>query len=533
MKSILNSLLTMCLCFSPSSAIVASSIKQNKLNNNNYQDVTENYVINPKNNLKFYKWLNPPTKDDESWDYYFKTKFKTINKSNDKLNNNVTPLLEAGGGVYLNLLSVNKPLSPQGHKILQHSQKIFGSYTYRKIITSPNFIYQPFVDHYPKGRAGIGKSGTPFPCEWNWNLHYDQGDNILTQNKKVNGAIKFIQGFLTTEINYWYYKHFSLELSSSVPDFQLKMQEYSNIHQFYLNNFNRLIRFEFGVKYNSEIKKIISYNAPGAFKTGYDLASFFTELIPGWGELLGFLHSFLSAYFDEALIHYQSVDNKFRFISNAWTLDDIDAIMNSILGNGSPTFPAKSVIKDFIKKNGKYPDSLTLKNFSYGVNKFTASAHEQETGQWVSQYNRDSDNYTWEESYSSYQTTPQGWNIINLSNLEPFLKFSISAHKTAPNYKNEQLALEDQTKASKESPINIYTPAKSGKILASDWDGDQITNTLNETWKVLGGLDQDLYPDVSYKHVNITRGKMVLCEMYLPLLGFTKEHPRYFYIKGI
>ena len=110
------------------------------------------------------------------------------------------------------------------------------------------------------------------------------------------------------------------------------------------------------------------------------------------------------------------------------------------------------------------------------------------------------------------------------------------------NYSLEKQALDDPSNASKESPIGIYTPAKSGKILASDWDSYLITNALNETWKVLGGLDEDMYDNVSYEPVEIDRGSTVLCEMYfhnskenpkiVHFLGYTKKHPRDVYIKG-
>ncbi len=107
-------------------------------------------------------------------------------------------------------------------------------------------------------------------------------------------------------------------------------------------------------------------------------------------------------------------------------------------------------------------------------------------------------------------------------------KHAITLVKT---YSSEKKVLDNQSIASKQAPIPFPIHG-SEPILAKDWPRDNVSKTLKNVWQSLGGLSTDLFPLVKFKHVTIVPNQTVLCEMYLPLLGFTKENPRNFYIKG-
>ena len=102
----------------------------------------------------------------------------------------------------------------------------------------------------------------------------------------------------------------------------------------------------------------------------------------------------------------------------------------------------------------------------------------------------------------------------------------------APNYSREKKILSDPHSAPQKDPILLPTGG-ADKILPNEWDKDQVSYTLNSSWSSMGGLDDGLDSYATYKKVTIIKGKPVLCEMYLPKLGFTKENPVYFYVKGI
>ena len=77
---------------------------------------------------------------------------------------------------------------------------------------------------------------------------------------------------------------------------------------------------------------------------------------------------------------------------------------------------------------------------------------------------------------------------------------------------------------------------------SADWKKGLAINEINQAWGSLGGIDSSLFPDVVYKQVlkpgektqPITNKKEVECEMYFKdgVLGYTQNHPRYFYVEG-
>ncbi len=280
---------------------------------------------------------------------------------------------------------------------------------------------------------------------------------------------------------------------------------------------------EFGGQYNNVEQEIHYYETTS---TLLSLAGLVSAPIPEVGDLLGFLLGALGLILGGGFVTYKSATNHYRFISQPLSLNFIDQIMSSILGDGSSVFPAKSVINNFIQKNETYPSRLTLDHFSYGVNNCIANAKESETDEWLPEGDRLSTLY-----WKGYVYRHNATNEINLSNLEPFLNFSINASKAPPNYSSEKKVLDDPLNGSKAYPLLINIAGRK-QMPPSDWQSDGVTSTLNQEWSHMGGLVDSLIPYVSYKPVTIIYNQPILCEMYLPMLGFTKAHPRYFYIEG-
>ena len=531
MKIILNGLLAIGLSSTPAFNLAANKINQLKLSNVNYQPMTVNYNITPSNNTYFKKWLNPVVAPPESnWDKYLHAINVNRKIEADKLTHNVVPEAEIGGGMYLNLASDKKNLNAQGLQIVNNKEAI-GSYIYHNITKTNE---QPFHNGSTSCPSGLaGPTTKPSLFNHGWNSHYAAGMSTLTQksgDSKHTNSMNFLQGFLTTELNYWYYTTFSQQLKQTVSDYQLNMQTYQKIHNYYMQNFSNLIKLEFGGRYNTE-KTTVSYNK--GLSVGLSIAGLLAGFIPKFGDILGFLFGVLGLALDHGFVTYSSVTNHFRFISQSLTLNNIDQIMSSILGDGSTAFPAQSVIKNFLSQYRTYPDHLTLKNLAYGVSSFKVKAHEETKGRWYSKPtlhpHGSSSYYTY--SWAEYIGRAHGYNEINLKTLEPFLNFSIKASKAPPNYSSEKKVLDNPLIGDKTSPITIDIGGNK-QILPSDWQRKQIITLLNLDWGDLGGLVDSLIPYVSYEPVKIIYNQPTLCEMYLPILGFTKDHPRYFYIEG-
>ena len=99
-------------------------------------------------------------------------------------------------------------------------------------------------------------------------------------------------------------------------------------------------------------------------------------------------------------------------------------------------------------------------------------------------------------------------------------------------YSQQKKVLDDPTYGYQSSPIQLSMGSAGDTIPPSQWKSDQIVSDLNEGWEWFDGLTRALEQYVTYKPVTIIRNKLVLTEMYLPILGFTKESPRPFYIMG-
>ena len=99
-------------------------------------------------------------------------------------------------------------------------------------------------------------------------------------------------------------------------------------------------------------------------------------------------------------------------------------------------------------------------------------------------------------------------------------------------YSQQKKALDDPNNGSQTYPIELAMGSAGDEIPPSQWKKQFITEDLNEGWEGQGALTRSLEQHVTYKPVTIIRNKLVLSEMYLPILGFTQESPRPFYIEG-
>ena len=94
--------------------------------------------------------------------------------------------------------------------------------------------------------------------------------------------------------------------------------------------------------------------------------------------------------------------------------------------------------------------------------------------------------------------------------------------------------------------LNTAKDPNDGLLIDSmsptDWEQGLAIIEINQDWEGLGGIVDSLYPDVVYKQVlkpreptqPILHQKPLLCEMYFKdgILGYTQNHPRYFYVEG-
>ncbi len=105
------------------------------------------------------------------------------------------------------------------------------------------------------------------------------------------------------------------------------------------------------------------------------------------------------------------------------------------------------------------------------------------------------------------------------------------AEKLVIDYSSEKKVLDNPLNGSRTDPFLINIAGRQ-QMPPSDWKSDEVTSTLNQEWSQIGGLVDSLIPYVSYKPVTIIYNQPTKSEMYLPILGFTKDHPRPFYIEG-
>ena len=96
--------------------------------------------------------------------------------------------------------------------------------------------------------------------------------------------------------------------------------------------------------------------------------------------------------------------------------------------------------------------------------------------------------------------------------------------------------LDNPTIATQEGPASIDS------VTAQQWKDGVEKSVLDTYWESIGGLTNTLEDDVVYKQVlipgektqPITDTKPVKCELYFKdgVLGYTENHPRYFYVEG-
>ena len=119
---------------------------------------------------------------------------------------------------------------------------------------------------------------------------------------------------------------------------------------------------------------------------------------------------------------------------------------------------------------------------------------------------------------------------IKPAKVTPYIKTQL-AENLLIDYSPQKRALDNALNGSKAYPLLFHVWGVT-PIPATDWKKDQVASTLNQEWINMKGLVDSLIPYVSYKPVKIIFNQPSLSEMYLPILGFTKEHPRPFYIEG-
>ena len=103
-------------------------------------------------------------------------------------------------------------------------------------------------------------------------------------------------------------------------------------------------------------------------------------------------------------------------------------------------------------------------------------------------------------------------------------------------YYKQKKVLDDPREASQSNPLPIE------ETTVAEWNQGLAREDINQAWGDSGGLTGDLEKDVIYKQVlepgepvqPITDQQAVECELYFKdgILGYTQNHPRYFYVKG-
>ena len=95
----------------------------------------------------------------------------------------------------------------------------------------------------------------------------------------------------------------------------------------------------------------------------------------------------------------------------------------------------------------------------------------------------------------------------------------------SPSYAQQKGEIDDPNIGDRDFPEQIYTGGKS-ITSTKEWNEDGIDTALNSAWS-FGDFEQY----VSYEPTPLIFGQLTLVKLYCPLLGWTKDNPRYFYVK--
>ena len=531
MKTILNALGSILLVGSSTILCSKQTFENHAKDLSNYQTQSQTYSLTDNQTLypAFYNWLNPTTASDNAWNQHFRSFNIKSNVSH------ITAQANNYGGIFLNLHK-NSSIKEQYIDKQAKTGQAIGSFNYDSLKNSQWLKYsnlKPKPKHPPSASGPQSVPGGYKGQQVTYALH-DLTPNVSMDKKISNlGVNKFITGYLNSELNYWYYSQFATQLEQTVPDYQLNYQKYQLVHNYMAHYLNNLLVFKVGGRYNSEKKVIVDGNTASQFGKDFgdlviDGLGSLSEFAP-WGWFASwFFDSMLDGIFNHVFTKWVSEDHSYTFQSDPMDLITFDNILGDILGLSNKSLPINSVIKKFINANGVYPDHLTLSNLDFSIDDYLAYTNKYTTYLWSYTPPGRIQPRVWDlYPYHHYQ-----YNYVDTTHIAPDLSFNIQASKANPDYSQQKKVLDDPTYGSQTYPIHIYMGSAGDKIPPSDWPADNVASVLNQGWEGEGGLIPALFKYVKYNPVTIIRNKLVLCDFTLPILGFTKEHPRYFYIKG-
>ena len=323
-------------------------------------------------------------------------------------------------------------------------------------------------------------------------------NNLNPDNKTNDGTNRFINGFLDTELNYWYYTTFS-DVLSGLPNYNANLKRYTDLHNFLTKYLEYLLKFTFSGKYNDIETTSYSPNTYDKFLKpfvdvliGKVVDKFFGP--EGW--LVSWATSeILDQFLGGVTANQQVVNHRFAWQSESFKTTDMDNIFSEMLGNDDPkaAWPVHSAIKEFLdQNNGQYPSSLTLNNFQFNVHNYSATNSFKNYLAWDPNFYGGWDHVYGPANYHQ-GGTDTGSTSYNLQNIEPDFTFDIAANRAAPSYVSEKKVLDDPNIACENVPLII------GDTTAQEWNQGLAVNDLKKGWEYLGGLPNDLENDVVFK----------------------------------
>ena len=98
-------------------------------------------------------------------------------------------------------------------------------------------------------------------------------------------------------------------------------------------------------------------------------------------------------------------------------------------------------------------------------------------------------------------------------------------------YYKQKKVLDNPRNGEKQNSLPVHLG--SHETIKPPWD-EGIIKELDFDWETIGGLTTSLYSDVVYKPVTLRKDTTVSVKMYFKdgILGYTKNHPRYFYVEA-
>ena len=457
-----------------------------------YQEVTQHYNVSESANAPvgeeysktFQNWINGTGQAQlgswSRWDSY-------LHQFNESGNTKGVDPIKAtvGGGVFLNQ-SQSGAFLPQ----------------YQNSNATGAFNYKTYKNTTPT-------QGTD---ERNLKVNHLNPNNPKESPSKFSknsneGVNKFIDGYLNTILNYWYYNNFSQQIKDSIglSDYNLKFEQYKKVYQYLETYLDNLLVFEFGAQWNDKEKITSGENKYDKLTKNFiDLIDDTIGALPefeGWGWFAAWgVDAIFDWILDASLSNYETVDHQFKYLSDALHISTIKNIFTDLFGNNGSYLTPNGIIQQFININGCYPGSISLKNFRFNVDNYTADNQNDSTN-------------------------------IDTTTISPYIAFDVAADKASPNYSSEKKVLDNPRNGEKQNSLAVHLG--SHETIKPPWD-EGIIKELDFDWETIGGLTPSLYSDVVYEPVTLRKDIPVLVKMYFKdgILGYTKNHPLSFYVKG-